>query len=116
MTQYIIKVAITALLVVAVSEIAKRSSFTAALVASVPVISLLAIIWLYIDTNDVSKVSALTTSVFWLVLPSLVFFISLPVLLKQGLYFYPSIGISIGLTILSYWLLVETLNYVGIKL
>ena len=100
----------------AISEIAKRSSFIGALLASVPLISLLAILWLYVDTKDVSKVSALATSVFWLVLPSLVLFLTLPLLLKQGLHFYLSVSISVGLTVICYWFLFIALNYYGIKL
>ena len=86
-----------------ISEIAKRSSFVGALLASIPLVSVLAMIWLYVDTKDVEKVGALSTSVFWFVLPSLVLFVSLPILLKQGLNFYFSISVSIGLTALCYW-------------
>jgi len=82
----ITKVAITTILIVAISEIAKRSSLAAALLASIPLVSVLAMVWLYLDTKDVEKVSNLATSVFWLVLPSLVLFIALPLLLKQGLH------------------------------
>lgn len=103
-------------MIVAISEIAKRSSFIGALLASVPLISLLAMLWLYVDTKDVSKVSALASSVFWLVLPSLVLFLTLPLLLKQGFHFYLSVSISIGLTVISYWLLFIALNHYGIKL
>jgi hypothetical protein len=86
-----------------------------ALLASIPLVSVLAMIWLYIDTKDIEKVSALATTVFWLVLPSLVLFISLPVLLKQGFNFYPSISLSIGFTIGAYWLMVFALNHYGVK-
>jgi len=116
MTHYLIKIAITTVLIVAISEIAKRSTFIGALLASLPIISLLALIWLYIDTKDIAKISTLAISIFWLVLPSLVLFISLPVFLKQGLHFYPSITISVGLTVCSYWLLITVLNNYGIKL
>ena len=116
MAYYLIKTAVTTILIVAISEIAKRSSFVGALLASLPLISVLAMLWLYIDTNDVTKVSALATSVFWLVLPSLVLFVTLPLLLKQGLHFYVSISISIGLTIGCYWLMVTLLNHYGVKL
>lgn len=115
MTYYITKIAITTILIVAISEIAKRSSLMGALLASIPLVSVLAMIWLYIDTKDIEKVSALATTVFWLVLPSLVLFISLPVLLKQGLNFYPSISLSIGFTIGAYWLMVFALNHYGVK-
>ena len=116
MTYYLVKIAITTLLIVAIAEIAKRSSFAGALLASVPLISVLAMIWLYVDTKDVAKVSALATSVFWLVLPSLVLFVTLPVLLKQGLNFYLSMSISIGITLGCYFLMISLLNHFGVKL
>lgn len=116
LTYYIAKIAITTVLIIAISEIAKRSSLIGALLASIPLVSVLAMIWLYVDTKDVDRVSALATSVFWLVLPSLVLFISLPVLLKHGLHFYPSISLSITFTIGAYWLMVVALNYYGVKL
>ena len=116
MIYYVIKISVTAVLIVAISEIAKRSSFFGALLAALPLISLLAILWLYIDTKDVLKVSALTTSIFWLVLPSLALFITLPLLLKHGLNFYVSISISIGLTVCCYWLMVTLLNHYGVKI
>jgi len=113
---YLVKIALTTVLIVAISEIAKRSSFIGAILASIPLVSVLAMLWLYIDTKSVDKVSALSSSVFWLVLPSLVLFVALPVLLKQGLNFYLSIGISITLTVMCYWLMVAALNQFGIKL
>ena len=116
MIYYLVKIAVTTILIVAISEIAKRSSFVGAILASIPLVSVLAMLWLYIDTKDVTRVSALSTSVFWLVLPSLALFLALPLLLKQGLNFYLSIGISIALTVTCYWLMVTTLNHFGIKL
>ena len=80
----VIKIIITSLIIVAISEISKRSSFIGALLASLPLVSVLAMVWLYIDTKDVEKVSDLANSIFWLVIPSLAFFISLPLLLKKG--------------------------------
>ena len=116
MTYYLVKIVVTTVLIVAIAEIAKRSSFAAALLASVPLISVLAMFWLYVDTKDVTKVSALSTSVFWLVLPSLTLFVALPFLLKQGLDFYLSISISLGLTIGCYWLMIFVLNHYGVEL
>jgi hypothetical protein len=106
----------TTVLIVAIAEIAKRSSFAGALLASVPLISVLAMFWLYIDTKDVTKISDLATSVFWLVLPSLALFVTLPLLLKQGLNFYLSMSISIGITLGCYFLMIALLNHYGIKL
>ena len=116
MAYYITKIFITTLLIVLISEIAKRSSFIGAILASIPLVSVLAMLWLYLDTKDVEKVSSLASSIFWLVLPSLVLFLLLPVLLKMGLNFYLSISLSIVATIISYWLMISVLNYYGIKL
>lgn len=116
MSYYILKIAVTTLLVVLISEIAKRSSFVAAVLASVPMVSVLAMLWLYIDTKDISKVSSLSSSIFWLVIPSLALFVTLPLLLKLGVNFYLSISFSIAVTILSYWFMIWMLNYFGVKL
>ena len=113
---YIVKLAITTMLIVLISEIAKRSAFLGAILASIPLISVLALVWLYIGTRDASKVSALSSSIFWLVLPSLALFISLPILLKQGIDFYLSISIAVAITVACYWLMITTLNFLGVKL
>ncbi len=116
MTYYIVKIVISAILIVAISEISKRSSLLGALLASIPLVSVLAMIWLYIDTKDVDRVGALASSIFWLVLPSLALFIALPLLLKQGYNFYFSMGASITITIGCYWLMVTVLDQAGIEL
>ena len=116
MTYYLVKIVVTTILVVAIAEISKRSTFAGAVLASVPLISVLAITWLYIDSKDVTKVSTLSTSIFWLVIPSMALFLTLPLLLKQGLNFYLSIGISIMITIGCYWIMVSALDHFGIKL
>jgi apolipoprotein N-acyltransferase len=116
MTYYITKLVITAALIVAISEISRRSSLMGAILASIPLVSVLAMFWLYIDTSDAAKVSALATGVFWLVIPSLALFVSLPLLLKNGMNFYLSMGISIVITIGCYFLMISVLDYYGIKL
>ena len=116
MVYYIVKITLSALLVVAIAEISKRSSLIGAILASVPLLSVLAMIWLYIDTRDAERVAALTSGIFWLVLPSLALFIALPLLLKQGMNFYLSMGLSVGITIACYWLMVTLLSLVGIEL
>lgn len=84
---FLIKTIITALIVAAVSELARRYTVWAALLASLPLTSILAFIWVYWDTKDTGKIIELSYSVFWLVFPSLAFFLILPFLLKQGLAF-----------------------------
>lgn len=116
MFTYALKVLTTSLLIVSISELSKRSSFLGALLASIPLISVIAMVWLYIDTKDVSKVSSLSTSVFWLVIPSLILFVLLPVLLKSGMNFYISLFVSLGATAGSYFLLFSILRSFGVSL
>lgn len=116
MLYYISKIAITTILIVVISEIAKRSTLFGAVLASIPLVSILAMLWLYIDTKDIEKISTLSSSIFWLVLPSLVLFVTLPLFLKNGLSFYLSMGLSVFLTISAYGLMVLTLNHFGVKL
>jgi len=116
MTYYLLKISVSTLLIVLISEIAKRYSFASALLASLPIISILAMTWLYIDTKDIAKVSALSKSVFWLVLPSMVLFLTLPLLLKHGINFYLSMGISMAVTVLCYLAMIALLHFAGIKL
>lgn len=116
MIYYLVKVIISAILIVAISEISKRSSLIGAILASVPLVSVLAMVWLYIDTRDVARVASLASGIFWLVLPSLALFVALPLLLKQGLNFYLSLSISILLTITCYWLMITVLGRLGIEL
>lgn len=110
------KIIITALIIVTISEISKRSLLFGALIASLPLTSVLAMVWLYSETKDVTKVADLANSIFWLVIPSLVFFISLPLLLKKGLNFYLSMGFAMSMTALGYIGLMTLLARLGIKL
>jgi hypothetical protein len=116
MTQMILKFAISAAIIVAVSEISKRSSFIGGLTASLPLTSLLAMIWLWRDTHDRAKIAALSTSIFWLVLPSLLLFLALPMLLKRGVAFWPSLGVSVVTMLAGYGVMVFGLGKFGIKL
>lgn len=76
----LVKVLLSALVLVAVSEASKRSTLVGGLLASLPLTSILAFIWLYRDTRDPQAISALSMSIFGLVIPSLVLFLALPFL------------------------------------
>jgi hypothetical protein len=106
MWQYFFRVAITSAIIVAIAEIAKRNTVWAALVASLPLTSLLAFIWLYVDTRDAERIAALSQSIFWLVLPSLALFLLLPFLLRLGWGFWISLGVSCSFTAALYLILI----------
>jgi len=113
MLYYAIKTVITLILILAIAEISKRSSVMGGVFASIPIISVLAMVWLYVDTHDAGKVAMLARSIFWLVLPSLVFFISLPALLAQGINFWISLASSLFLMTGCYLLTIYLLKYTG---
>ena len=113
---YVLKILITASIIVAISEVSQRSSIFAALLASIPIVSVLAIIWIYVERQDIEHISALSTGIFWLVLPSLVFFVALPWLLKSGVSFIISMGLAMGITALCYGAMVLVLKQFGITL
>jgi uncharacterized membrane protein (GlpM family) len=93
--QFILKIAISAIIIALVSEISKRSTLIASILISIPLTSILAFIWIYAEQKDVGKVIEMSYSIFWLVIPSLALFLILPLLLKQGIGFYLSLLISI---------------------
>jgi hypothetical protein len=116
MTYYLVKILLTAGLVVAVSELSKRSSLLGGLLASLPLVSFLAMIWLFYETGDTGKVAALSRSIFWLVLPSLTLFLTLPWLLQTSLPFAASLGLATLLMLASYGVLLLVLRALGIPL
>src|SRR5574337_605084 len=116
MWQYAVKVLVTAAVVVAVAELGKRSSFWGALLASLPLTSLLAFIWLYIDSGSTGSVAALSQSIFWLVLASLPLFLVLPFLLRSGVAFWPGFGVTCALTVSVYIGLMWVLKRFGVSL
>jgi hypothetical protein len=115
MIEQIVKVLLTSVLVVSASEAAKRNVVVGAVLASLPLTSLLAMIWLYVDTRDPEKVAALASGIFWLILPSLTLLLVLPLLLRKGVPFVPSVALSIVLTAASYFAMLAILKWLGIQ-
>ena len=111
-----LKLIISSGIITIVSEISKKSSFIGGLVASIPLISVLSMIWLYIDSKDIGKIKNLSTSIFWMVIPSLTLFLSIPILINIGFNFWLSLIIAIILTISFYLLTILILSHCGIKL
>src|SRR5689334_20187294 len=97
-----LKTLVSALIIVAVSELAKRSTLIGALIASLPLTSLLAFVWLYRDTHDSARIASLSLDVFWLVIPSLALFLVLAWLIRAGWSFWLSFTAAIAATVLAY--------------
>ena len=110
------KILISAGLIALISELARRSSLIAAVLASVPLISLLAFVWLYLETREVERIAVLSGQIFWLVLPSLALFLILPWLLRVGLNFWLSLSLAVLATAACYGLMLLVLRYFHVQL
>ena len=116
MLLYALKVIISATMIVVATELSKQQTWWGSLVASLPLVSVLAMIWLYIDTGDTAKVASFATGVFWLVLPSLALFIVLPLLIRAGWGFWPGLMVGCVVTAGLYFLELQLLPRLGIQL
>ncbi len=116
MFYYALKVGISAVVIVAITEIAKRSSGFAALIAALPLTSLLAFMWMHFEGAEPARIAELSGQIFWLVLPSLVLFLLLPLLIKQGMGFWWSLSISVAATSVCYVAMLPLLRKFGVQL
>ena len=114
--QFIIKIVISALLIASGSELAKKHIALAAILASLPLTSILIIFWSYRETQDIQKIITLSQGIFWAVLPSLLFFLVLPLLLKSGMGFNLSMLIASVLMAIAYVVYSMILSKIGIQI
>jgi len=110
MMYYIIKVTFSADLIMLISEAAKKTPVVAILLASVPFVLAFSMIWLYIETKDISRISEFFNGIFWLAIPSAALFAALPILLKMNVNFYVAIGLAIALTVMCYLVMLTLLK------
>ena len=115
MWHLLLKAGISAGVIVAVTEIAKRNNFAASWLHSLPLVSLLAFVWLYIETRDTSLIARHAHGTFWFVIPTLPMFLLMPWLLRHGWGFWPSLLAGIVLTALLYLLTMRLLTVAGVK-
>ena len=116
MLYLIIKAAISGAIVAAVSEIARRYPSWGGLVASLPLTSLLAMLWLWRDSRDAERVAELSASTIWFILPSIPLFIALPLLLRWGVSFWLSMVVVVAGTLALYAFMFWAAPRTGIKL
>ncbi len=116
MTYNIIKILISAILIALISEVSKRSTFLGAVLASIPLVSVMAMIWLYIDTNDSLQVVQLSKGIFWLVIPSLVLFITVPFFIRLQFSFYTALSAALFVMVVTYFITIAVLEKFDIHL
>ena len=115
MTWIISKYFITAVLVVLISELAKRSDKLGALVAGLPLVTMLTLIWLYVENQPQEKIANHAWYTFWYVLPTLPMFLAFPALLPR-IGFWPTLLACVIITIVCFGLFAVALRNFGIEL
>lgn len=105
-----LKAVISGLLIAAASEVARRYAGLGALIASLPLVSVLGMIWLWRDTGDPRRLADHAQATLWYVLPSLPMFVLIPVLLRAGLGFWPSLALGCALTFGLYLLMLRVVG------
>jgi hypothetical protein len=116
MAYYLVKLLISAAILAAVTEVARVNPTLGGLIKSLPLVSLVAIIWVWAETGNRDTIRQLSFSTFWFVLPTLPFFIVLPLLLKAGWGFWPSLAASLAVMLGGYGAMMGILARLGISL
>lgn len=112
----ITKAALSGVLIAVISEVAKRYPGFGGLIASLPLVSVLGMIWLWRDKPDSANMAVHVEATFWFVLPSLPMFLVIPALLRNGWSFWAALAIGSGLTIVLYSLVVTFGPRFGLRL
>lgn len=115
MTWLIIKYLVTAAVVVAVSELAKRSDRVGGLMAALPLVTVLALIWLHVEKQPVEKIASHAWYTFWYVVPTLPMFLAFPVLLPRIGFWY-ALSACVIITVICFVLFALVVRRFGIHL
>ena len=116
MLYLLVKAAISGVLIAVISEVARRSPGWGGLLASLPLVSLMAMVWLWRDTHDPQRVADQAISTFWFVLPSLPLFLIVPMLIRAGWGFWASILVACLVTLALYAAMFALSARLGLRL
>ena len=106
----IFKILLTAVIIFAVAQLSQRDTLLAALLASIPLVSVLAMIWMNHDGASGEEIINFSKHIVWLVLPSVLLFIVMPELIERGWSFYPALGGGLSASIIGFFVMIELIK------
>jgi hypothetical protein len=112
----LIKAMISGILIAIISEIARKNPGLGALIASLPLISIFVIIWMWLENKDVNNIADHTEATFWFVLPTLPMFLIIPFLLRANWNIWLVLTISVMVTLVFYLITKEILSLSNMKI
>ncbi len=107
---------LSGLIIALASTVARRQPALGSLIVSLPLVSVLSMIWLWRDGADVEGMARYISGTFWYFLPTMPMFLIIPALLRRGMGFWPALGLGCALTILLYFAMVSVAARYGVKL
>jgi hypothetical protein len=116
MLAFLTRAALSGLIVALIALIAKRSPAAGALVASLPLISILGMVWLWRDTRDSALMANHVEATFWYVLPSLPMFLLIPAMMRNGIGFWIALLAGCVLTVVLYLVTISIAARFGVRL
>jgi hypothetical protein len=116
MAYLLLKAALSGILIAIISEVAKRYPGFGGLIASLPLVSVLGMIWLWRDKPDPANMAAHAEATFWFVLPSLPMFLLIPAMLRNGFSFWVGLAAGCALTIALYALMLWIGTRFGLRM
>jgi len=112
----LLKYAVTALIVVLVSELTKSHVRVGAVVGALPLVTIMVMVWMHVEREDVTKIASYATFTFWYVIPTLPMFLLTPSLLHRGFGFATSLGAGLALTLACFGLTILVAQRFGVNL
>lgn len=116
MTAFWLRAILSGLVVALASAVARRSPVLGSLIVSLPLVSVLSMIWLWRDGSTRLELATYIQNTFWFFLPTMPMFLVIPLLLRRGMAFWPALGLGCALTILLYLAMTAALARSGIRL
>ena len=110
------KIVLTALIIFSIAQISERSTLMAAVLASIPIVSVLSMMMMFQEGQTALEISAFARDIVWLLIPSLLIFIVMPWLIESRSWdFYPALAAGLACTVTGYFLMVQTMEKFGLS-